>query len=54
MPITRELYAVLFEDKDVEEAVEALMGRVKKKEVEELMRGQTSSRGKDPLDHFEP
>jgi glycerol-3-phosphate dehydrogenase (NAD(P)+) len=54
MPITKELYAVLFEEKDVEEAVEALMGRVKKKEVEELMTGDVQKEGRDPLDHMEP
>ncbi|WP_444685611.1 NAD(P)H-dependent glycerol-3-phosphate dehydrogenase [Alkalicoccus luteus] len=54
MPITSELYAVLFEEKDVKEAVEALMGRVKKKEVEGIMSGTLPEGGKDPLDHLEP
>ncbi len=34
MPITNELYKVLFEDKEVKLAVEALMGRVKTHEME--------------------
>lgn len=54
MPITRELYQVLFEDKDVEKAVNELMGRVKKKEVEGLMRGFENTGENDPLDQFEP
>lgn len=36
MPITNELYEVLFNDKSPEEAVTELMGRVKKHEVEDL------------------
>ncbi|PRO66800.1 NAD(P)H-dependent glycerol-3-phosphate dehydrogenase [Alkalicoccus urumqiensis] len=52
MPITSELYAVLFENKDVEEAVEALMGRVKKHEMEAPAVSRNTNR--DPLDHFEP
>lgn len=54
MPITKELYEVLFENKDVEKAVHALMGRVKKKEVEGLMSGFAKMSDHDPLDHFEP
>ncbi|NJP38176.1 NAD(P)H-dependent glycerol-3-phosphate dehydrogenase [Alkalicoccus luteus] len=54
MPITAELYAVLFEHKDVKKAVEALMGRVKKKEVEGIMSGTLPEGGKDPLDQLEP
>ncbi|SDN37692.1 NAD(P)H-dependent glycerol-3-phosphate dehydrogenase [Alkalicoccus daliensis] len=54
MPITKELFEVLFEDKDVEKAVNALMGRVKKKEVEGLMSGFDKMNNNDPLDHFEP
>lgn len=47
MPITEELYQVLFHDKPVNEAVSELMGRVKKQEVEDLKLG-------DPLNHLEP
>ncbi|AOM82794.1 NAD(P)H-dependent glycerol-3-phosphate dehydrogenase [Salisediminibacterium beveridgei] len=47
MPITEELYQVLFHDKPVNEAVAELMGRVKKQEVEDLKLG-------DPLNHLEP
>ncbi|ADU30119.1 NAD(P)H-dependent glycerol-3-phosphate dehydrogenase [Evansella cellulosilytica] len=36
MPITRGIYDVLFHNKSPEEAVSELMGRVKKKEVEDL------------------
>ncbi|PYZ94496.1 NAD(P)H-dependent glycerol-3-phosphate dehydrogenase [Salipaludibacillus keqinensis] len=49
MPITEELYQVLFHDKSPKEAVSELMGRVKKHEVEDLKFGD-----KDPLNHFEP
>ncbi len=34
MPITMELYEVLFHNKDVKEAVHSLMGRVRKHEME--------------------
>jgi glycerol-3-phosphate dehydrogenase (NAD(P)+) len=36
MPITAELHRVLFEDKDAEEAVRDLMGRVRTHELEEI------------------
>lgn len=49
MPITKELYQVLFHDKTPEEAVSELMGRVKKHEVEDLKFGDG-----DPLNHLEP
>ena len=39
MPITRELYKVLFADKDPKIAVEDLMGRGKTHEMEEVARG---------------
>ncbi|CAM3717520.1 NAD(P)H-dependent glycerol-3-phosphate dehydrogenase [Alkalicoccus chagannorensis] len=54
MPITEELHQVLFHRKDVKEAVEALMGRVKKREAEGLMLGRPAVMEDDPLDHFEP
>ncbi|ETP70684.1 glycerol-3-phosphate dehydrogenase [Planococcus glaciei] len=37
MPITAALYAVLFEDISTDEAVERLMGRMKKNEMEDLI-----------------
>ncbi|MBZ5202282.1 NAD(P)H-dependent glycerol-3-phosphate dehydrogenase [Planomicrobium chinense] len=37
MPITAALYAVLFEDVSTDEAVERLMGRMKKNEMEDLI-----------------
>ncbi len=37
MPITNEIYAVLFADKDPRIAVEDLMGRVKKHEMEKIL-----------------
>lgn len=37
MPITSALYKVLFEDKDPKEAVDALMMRMKKREIDEMM-----------------
>ncbi|MCE7791021.1 NAD(P)H-dependent glycerol-3-phosphate dehydrogenase [Salipaludibacillus sp. CUR1] len=49
MPITEELYHVLFDNKPAKEAVTELMGRVKKHEVEDLKLGD-----QDPLNHFEP
>ncbi|WP_280768239.1 NAD(P)H-dependent glycerol-3-phosphate dehydrogenase [Salipaludibacillus daqingensis] len=49
MPITEELYQVLFHDKSPKEAVSELMGRVKKHEVEDLKFGDS-----DPLNQFEP
>jgi glycerol-3-phosphate dehydrogenase (NAD(P)+) len=49
MPITTELYKVLFHGKPVEEAVSELMGRVKKHEVEDLNLGDG-----DPLNELEP
>ncbi|RKL67604.1 NAD(P)H-dependent glycerol-3-phosphate dehydrogenase [Salipaludibacillus neizhouensis] len=49
MPITKELYQVLFHDKTPEDAVTELMGRVKKHEVEDLKFGDG-----DPLNHLEP
>lgn len=48
MPITEELYQVLFHNKPVDEAVAELMGRVKKQEVEDLKLGD------DPLNRLEP
>lgn len=48
MPITEELYDVLFHNKPVDEAVSELMGRVKKQEVEDLKLGD------DPLNRLEP
>lgn len=39
MPITAELYAVLFEGKDPSKAVEDLMGRGKTHEMEEIVEG---------------
>ncbi|ADH99646.1 NAD(P)H-dependent glycerol-3-phosphate dehydrogenase [Salisediminibacterium selenitireducens] len=48
MPITEELYQVLFHNKPVDEAVSELMGRVKKQEVEDLKLGD------DPLNRLEP
>ncbi|QKS71081.1 NAD(P)H-dependent glycerol-3-phosphate dehydrogenase [Paenalkalicoccus suaedae] len=53
MPITTELYEVLFNDKSVDEAVTRLMGRVKKREVEHLPLSSAFSH-QDPLNHFEP
>jgi len=49
MPITEELYQVLFHDKPAKEAVTKLMGRLKKHEVEDLKLGDS-----DPLNQFEP
>lgn len=49
MPITSELFKVLFNDKPPKEAVAELMGRVKKHEVEDL-----KLTDKDPLNYFEP
>ncbi|RNA69130.1 NAD(P)H-dependent glycerol-3-phosphate dehydrogenase [Alteribacter keqinensis] len=49
MPITSGLYDVLFNGKEPEAAVEELMGRVKKHEVEDLKLGET-----DPLNDMEP
>ncbi|GEL08107.1 NAD(P)H-dependent glycerol-3-phosphate dehydrogenase [Salisediminibacterium halotolerans] len=49
MPITSELFHVLFDDKPPKEAVAELMGRVKKHEVEDLKLND-----KDPLNYFEP
>ncbi|TMW73611.1 NAD(P)H-dependent glycerol-3-phosphate dehydrogenase [Alteribacter natronophilus] len=49
MPITKGLYDVLFNEKPPHEAVEELMGRVKKREVEDLKLGET-----DPLNRLEP
>ncbi|PYZ98438.1 NAD(P)H-dependent glycerol-3-phosphate dehydrogenase [Alteribacter lacisalsi] len=49
MPITKGLYDVLFNDKPPHEAVEELMGRVRKREVEDLKLGES-----DPLNDFEP
>ncbi|WP_035186217.1 NAD(P)H-dependent glycerol-3-phosphate dehydrogenase [Alteribacter aurantiacus] len=49
MPITKGLYDVLFNNKQPEMAVEELMGRVKKHEVEDLKLGET-----DPLNDMEP
>lgn len=43
MPITKELYEVLFHNKSPEEAVAELMGRVKKHEVESINLGDISS-----------
>nr|WP_300005747.1 NAD(P)H-dependent glycerol-3-phosphate dehydrogenase [Tissierella sp.] len=37
LPITRELYKVLYEDKDIKESVPNLMGRDKKHEMEDLL-----------------
>jgi glycerol-3-phosphate dehydrogenase (NAD(P)+) len=36
MPITNQLYAVLFEGLSPEQAVGALMGRLRKHEIEEI------------------
>ncbi|WP_416149699.1 NAD(P)H-dependent glycerol-3-phosphate dehydrogenase [Salipaludibacillus sp. HK11] len=49
MPITEELYQVLFHNKSSKDAVTELMGRVKKHEVEDLKLGDG-----DPLNHLEP
>ncbi|WP_096434854.1 NAD(P)H-dependent glycerol-3-phosphate dehydrogenase [Alteribacter populi] len=49
MPITNGLYQVLFHEKEPKEAVEELMGRVKKHEVEDLKLGDL-----DPLNDLEP
>lgn len=49
MPITKELYQVLFHDKSSKDAVAELMGRVKKHEVEDLKLGDG-----DPLNQLEP
>ena len=44
MPITSELYSVLFENKSPKEAVSELMGRVKKHEVEDLKLGSVEDK----------
>jgi len=36
MPITKEIYRVLYENKDVKESVKSLMGRTKKHETEDI------------------
>ncbi|WCK56068.1 NAD(P)H-dependent glycerol-3-phosphate dehydrogenase [Aneurinibacillus sp. Ricciae_BoGa-3] len=46
MPITRELYSVLFEGKSAREAVGDLMGRVRRHEMEEVAIDYFSSHGK--------
>ncbi|HHX77794.1 MAG TPA: glycerol-3-phosphate dehydrogenase, partial [Firmicutes bacterium] len=37
MPITAEIYKVLYEGQKIEDALESLMGRNKKHEMEDLM-----------------
>lgn len=43
MPITEQLYAVLFEGKSPKDAVESLMGRVRTHEIEEVARAWQSN-----------
>lgn len=43
MPITEQLYRVLFESRDPKTAVECLMGRVRKNEIEEVATSDWSS-----------